>query len=237
MAYASSTSTGAPFVLPTAGQPGLTGQDAYQVWLAAGNSGDRATFLASLKGRDGADGAGTVLQLLAATDIGASINVVDNGNGTVSPADPSNPAHCGKLAGLVLLPTPAGSLASITLLGPITGVVGVFGDGQRLWIGPGGICTANPPTSGWRQLIGQSTTGGSIVYQPGDAEFYDPSSPLVLIPVDNNAALRAFMNAALNALPPLPTDTSQVPVGGQWYRDVDAVGERMVKLYPPQVSP
>lgn len=44
----------------------LNGKSAYQLWLDAGNTGDEADFLASLKGADGADGSGTG-DMLAAT--------------------------------------------------------------------------------------------------------------------------------------------------------------------------
>lgn len=37
----------------------LNGKSAYQLWLDAGNTGDEADFLASLKGADGADGSGS----------------------------------------------------------------------------------------------------------------------------------------------------------------------------------
>ncbi|MGX7707964.1 hypothetical protein [Methylobacterium sp. Gmos1] len=246
MAVKTTSTSGIPFVVP--GPPGSDGGQG----LPGTPGSDGRDGTDGRDGRDGVDGAGTIVQRTAAVTIPPSTNVVDNGDGTVSPADPSNPAHCGKLVGIVLAFTPVGTLASITLLGPLSGVTGSFSPGQRLWIGPGGICTATPPTSGWRQTIGVAGTGGNITYQPGRAALYNPTSPLVLVSLADPAGLiallaaalaadpdgmTAFVSAALDSLPPIPADIASVPPGGRYYRDVDAAGERILKVIPPQVSP
>ncbi len=48
--------TEAEFIASLKGNPGTPGLSAYQVWLAAGNTGTEAQFIASLKGQDGTDG-------------------------------------------------------------------------------------------------------------------------------------------------------------------------------------
>ncbi|MBE1727393.1 collagen-like protein [Lactiplantibacillus plantarum] len=60
------------------GETGANGQSAYQIWLAAGNTGSEQDFLASLRGKDGISADG-VKSIVAGMGL-----VKDNGNGSIT---------------------------------------------------------------------------------------------------------------------------------------------------------
>lgn len=71
------SSLSAAAILPVGGPAGLPGQSAFSAWLALGNTGSPADFLASLRGADGSDGASAVAALLDATAAFRALNVAD----------------------------------------------------------------------------------------------------------------------------------------------------------------
>lgn len=76
MAIRSST-LGAAAILPVGGPAGLPGQSTYAAWLALGNVGSLADFVAAQKGTPGSSGASTVGALTDASAAFRALNVLD----------------------------------------------------------------------------------------------------------------------------------------------------------------
>lgn len=171
--------TGAFFV------PGPAGASAYDAWLALGNTGTLADFIAAQKGLPGADstvpgppgrqgepGAGTMVSAVRSAIVAPSTYVVRLADGTCATANPTNMAHQGLVIGLDVIGGAVGSVAQITALGPISGVSGTFSAGDAIWIGDGttgrlGSPVNVPPAASssqdiWRQQVGTAATASVI---------------------------------------------------------------------------
>lgn len=228
-------------VLGLGGPAGNDGKSAYQSWLALGNSGSEADYLASLKGKDGRNGidgqpgAGTVTTRRAAASFPDNSCAVDVGNGAAVVADPLNAAHRGKLIGFVRSGGDVGAVLNISLLGPITGVSGDFGPNDRLYPGiGGGLTRALPEGATWRQIVGQATTATEIVFAPGEARVIDSGS--FVLP-NGDAALQAAILRILDGRPYLPADPADYPDAGGLFKNGDPAtdgGTYTIVRIPPK---
>jgi len=243
MAIESSTS-GAVLVLGgPAGLPGSPGADS----TVPGPPGAVST----VPGPPGQPGAGTTATRIATTNIAPSTYVVDQPNGMCAVADPTNPAHRGKLLGLVVSGAGAGLSATIQSIGPISGVSGNFNPSDALYIGDGttgrvGSIVNVPPSAGWRQNVGTATTTSLINALPGQARLINTGSALVLsggsfatvsdlgsafVTATPTTVLAALLSV-LDALPPLPDDPANYPAGGGLFRNGDANGWTLTRILP-----
>lgn len=138
------------------GPVGLPGRD--------GTNGTNGT-----NGRDGAPGPGMVEARFSSFTIAINTNVIDLGNGQCRLADPTNPAHCGKLLGLVIAGGTPGSQLLVQTGGHIAGVTGSFNAGDTLYLAPdGGLTNVMPVTEGWwLQTLGTAISSTEISYLKG----------------------------------------------------------------------
>ena len=165
--------------------PGPPGASAYETWLGLGNVGSPEDFIASQKGEkgdrstepgppgeQGPPGSGTVTTARRSTMILPSTCVVQQIDGRLAVADPTNLAHQGLYVGVDVEGGAAGTLAQVCGLGEIVGVSGVFSAGDAVWIGDGttgrlGSLVATPPSSSttadiWRQQVGTASGASTI---------------------------------------------------------------------------
>lgn len=196
-------------ILPTGGPPGPQGQPGADSTVPGpqGATGDKGAT-----GDQGQPGAGTMATRTAAVAIPANCNVVDLGNNQCRPMDYTNPTHLGKLIGLVVAPAIQGATVTIITGGPVQGVYGLFTTGDQLYAAADGTLTNVPPPSGFRQNLGTASSPSSILYRPGQARLFDPSSPLVLL---NPAGLQPLLETLLATLPTTPP----AGIGKLWMND------------------
>lgn len=232
-------------ILAVGAPAGADGESIYQVWLSEGNSGSRADFLASQRGRDGingakgVDGAGTIISKVAAARILPSSAVVPDGQFGAVPANPANPAHANLVIGVTALGAEAGSLVTIQSSGDLDGVSGSFGAGDTLFPSTNGTLTRVVPTSGWRQAVGRASSSGRMTVNIGQA--YSLPSAVTVLPVSDVGAVTALLIAALTpdvlgplflkmgrSFPLLPIDGTVPAAGGLYRRGNDEVYDIVV---------
>ena len=211
---------GAPMVVPVGGPPGLSGQDG-----ADGRDG--------VDGRDGTPGAGAVASRAATTTIPAWCAVIEDGAGC-RPADPTDPAHYGRVLGVTAAGGASGTVVSITKIGDLVGNAGPFAASKPLWIGAGGILAESPAAGDWRQSVGTSTATDRIVVTLDAPRRIRSGGPVTLPPITDlvDALTPEIMSVALknfrDSLPALPADESQIPPSGGWFRN----GSGLVYIAP-----
>lgn len=156
----------------------------------------------------------------------------------------------------------AGSVISFQSQGDMPGPVGGWTVGRPLYVGPFGALTTTPPTSGWLVQIGVSSSPTQIIISairpvwlaptgddvdliniigpPGPAGPIGPIGPAGPPGPTGPAGATgpqgpsgiADLLAYFDGLPALPSDPSTYPTNGGLFRDGDASGYRLVRLYP-----
>lgn len=187
-------------ILATGAPAGADGESAYQVWLALGNSGSRADFVASLRGQNGTDGikgvdgAGTITSRVATTRIMPASAVVSDGQFNALPANPNNLAHLGLVLGVTALGAEAGSLVVIQGGGDMDlgSAIGSFAADDILFPSANGTLTGVPPTSGWRQALGKASSASRVVVNLGPA-YRLPDTATLLVRPDETALDAALL--------------------------------------------
>lgn len=117
------------------------------------------------RGPQGPAGAGAISTRTATVTVPAWCAVIEDGAGC-RPADPTNPAHYGRVLGVTAAGGAAGTVVNITKIGDLTGSAGPFASGKTLWIGAGGVLAEAPVNGDWRQSVGVATATDRIVVTP-----------------------------------------------------------------------
>ncbi len=212
-----------------AGPPGRNGQDGSDG--TPGKDGSNGA-----PGRDGLPGVGTIVSATAVQNIPASTVVVTTNVGYCDIADPTNAAHQGKVIGIVAQAVSMNGTATISSIGPLSQLTGTFGASDRLWIGDGstgrlGSLVNQQPsvnTAAWLQTVGTATSTSAINILLGTARGINRGS----VPAPGISQFLGILTAALDSLPALPADPSLYPSQGGLFREGDANGYRVVRLYP-----
>ncbi|MBB5762178.1 hypothetical protein HNR01_001798 [Methylorubrum rhodesianum] len=155
--------------VPGIGTPGRDGADG-----ADGRDGR--------DGRDGSPGQGVIFTRTAGVGIPAWRALVANDDGSVTPADPSNTAHRGRVIGITARGASAGLQASIQNAGDLRGPDGGFAAGTPLFVGAGGSLTPTAPTSGWSQVVATAVSSSQIVVALGEAEVISSDGTALVVP-------------------------------------------------------
>lgn len=138
-------------------------------------------------------------------------------------ADPSNLAHRQRVVGIV----PYGGFDMASLVaqtaGDVTGPASNFSPTAPLFVGAGGILTATPPASGWRQIVATAVTSSRIVVALGEASLIESGSDFMFgdggfstpCPLDRAADQTAsgYVTPAANARAFTATLAGTVPAG------------------------
>lgn len=158
--------------------------------------------------------------------------VVADGSG-YRPADPTNLAHRGKIVGITLAGAMAGDIVTGRVTGEYVGVTGDFAAGQSLYLALDGTLTRTlPATATWTQTLGTGTASG-IVINFGVARLI--YAGLNLFPPSPGAAIAALI-AIFDRLPVLPASGTDYPASGGLFRNGDANGYTLTRIYPTDGS-
>ncbi|GJE27937.1 hypothetical protein [Methylobacterium organophilum] len=85
-------------------------------------------------------------------------------------ADPYDPSHCGRVLGILTQDVAVGVSGLAQSIGPMTGILGAFAGGDRLFIGAGGsLANAVPSGAKWRQPMGRADAANAITVALGEA--------------------------------------------------------------------
>lgn len=113
--------------------------------------------------------------------------VIEQTPGKILPANPGDPAHMGKVIGVVSVGGNVGDSLRVVSAGSADGPLGVFSAGP-LWIGPGGALTSVLPSGGWVQQVARAYDASRVVVGLGRAYQLTPEiAPAV--PLAQNANL------------------------------------------------
>lgn len=209
-------------VIPVAGPPGIsivgpTGSDG-----PPGPQGGTGPI-----GPAGPAGAGAVKTRTASTVVPDWCAVAASGAGTCGAAvlgsDQNSPPQ---ILGICANGGAPGSVISFQSQGDMSGPVGSWTIGTPLYVGPFGVLTTTAPTSGWLVQIGVSVSITGIIISA--------IRPVWIAPTTDGVTLGGLLNliSYLDNLPQLPADPNAYPPAGGLFRDGDANGYRLVRLYP-----
>lgn len=199
--------------------------------------------------------------VITRTATGAVANwtaVVGSGQDGCMPADPTNADHFGRVLGVVAAGASSGRDVQIQAIGDLIGSTphGLATEAV-LYVGLNGALAATPPSGAvWRQIIGKASTDRSIVVALGEASqitndadamigddgFSVPATVSEIVAgqgekkyvrsPDLTSALPSLLLSALDKLPQLPSDPANYPPQGGLFRNGDANGYSIVRIYP-----